>query len=104
MYLEKKNPMNIDNQKNNINRSSYTSNIIKLCNTLNMAVEAVEDLFFEDTLFPKNVVQGFLCLQESKILCDVVLVVEDKKISAHKVILAAASMYFRYSLNTKFGS
>lgn len=40
---------------------------------------------------------GLVSLRDSSILFDVVLVVEDKPIEAHRILLAASCDYFRYS-------
>lgn len=40
---------------------------------------------------------GLLSLRDSSILFDVVLVVEDKPIEAHRILLAASCDYFRYT-------
>lgn len=43
---------------------------------------------------------GLVSLRDSSILFDVVLVVEDKPIEAHRILLAASCDYFRYSSAT----
>lgn len=43
---------------------------------------------------------GLLSLRDSSILFDVVLVVEEKPIEAHRILLAASCDYFRYSMAT----
>lgn len=40
---------------------------------------------------------GLLSLRDSSILFDVVLLVEDKPIEAHRILLAASCDYFRYT-------
>lgn len=52
-----------------------------------------EDLVdpFHDNILKDNLFNYFKC--ES--LCDVILVTEKKEISAHRIILASVSMYFR---------
>lgn len=43
---------------------------------------------------------GLVSLRDSSILFDVVLVVEDKPIEAHRILLAASCDYFRYAAVT----
>lgn len=57
--------------------------------------DLIEDLFYEDKLSSKLILEGLFYLSENSLLCDVGLVVEEQKIEAHKCVLAAASLYFR---------
>ncbi|XP_046659815.1 kelch-like protein diablo isoform X1 [Homalodisca vitripennis] len=57
--------------------------------------EAIENLYYEDKLLARSILEGATYLYENNILCDVELVIEGKKIEAHKSILASASLYFR---------
>lgn len=60
-----------------------------------MSLEIIEDLKYEDKLLARSILDEANNLYENLILCDVILLVEEKPIEAHKCILAAASPYFR---------
>lgn len=60
-----------------------------------MASEIVENMYYNDKLFAKSLLEGASYLFDNNILCDVVLVIDGNTIEAHKSILASASPYFR---------
>uniref|UniRef100_A0A1B6CBD2 Kelch-like protein diablo n=1 Tax=Clastoptera arizonana TaxID=38151 RepID=A0A1B6CBD2_9HEMI len=60
-----------------------------------MAVEICEDLHYKDVFWPQHFVLGLSILRDLNIFHDVQLIAEGKKIPAHRVILAASSVYFR---------
>ncbi|XP_034249410.1 kelch-like protein 5 [Thrips palmi] len=53
------------------------------------------NLNYADSLLPTCLLQSLCQLWRSATFCDVVLVAEGREIAAHKVVLAAASSYFR---------
>lgn len=60
-----------------------------------MSLEIIDDLKYEDKLLARSILDGATYFYENSVLCDVILIIEDKRIEAHKCILAAASLYFR---------
>lgn len=61
--------------------------------------EKVEVLNYKDSFHPCHVLETLKRLYMKKELCDVVLVVDEEEIKAHRVVLAANSAYF-YSMFT----
>lgn len=53
------------------------------------------DLHYADDLLPTCILQNLSNLWKSGTLCDVLLAAEGRNIAAHKIVLAAASPYFR---------
>ena len=53
------------------------------------------DVNYTDVAHFKSLGQSINCFRENDELCDVTLLVEGQKIRAHKIILAAASPYFK---------
>ncbi|XP_046992930.1 kelch-like protein 28 isoform X1 [Schistocerca americana] len=52
-------------------------------------------LYHHDKLHANIVLQNVALFQHSKELCDITLIVENEEIRAHKIVLAASSLYFR---------
>ena len=53
------------------------------------------DVEYSDVAHFRALGQSINCFRENDELCDVTLLVEGQKIRAHKIILAAASPYFK---------
>lgn len=70
-----------------------TKNILFFC-VLQEEHDTVK-LNYADSLLPTCLLQNLRQLWASGTLCDVVLVAEGREIAAHRVVLAAASSYFR---------
>ncbi|XP_067032837.1 kelch-like protein diablo [Acropora muricata] len=66
---------------------------------LNEGENTVEVLNYKDSFHPCHVLETLKKLYLKKELCDVVLIVDEQEIKAHRVVLAANSVYF-YSMFT----
>ncbi|XP_078610542.1 kelch-like protein 9 [Branchiostoma floridae x Branchiostoma japonicum] len=75
-------------------RQFQLSNLLNSCMEYKMGWER-EVRHFVDVTYPTRLLHNLHTLQLEKGSCDVTLVVEDREIVAHRVVLAACSDYFR---------
>ena len=57
---------------------------------------------YTDVAHPKELLSVLQCLRSHEELCDVVLLVGNSRISAHRAVLAASSPYFRAMFTGKY--
>ena len=63
--------------------------------------EPRSSVFFSDVSHPQHLLTTFQELRSHADLCDVVLLVGETKIPAHKIVLAGSSPYFRAMFTSK---